>query len=84
VHTPVLSSDLGSYATRMTNSPRALRHYQTAIRALSDGSYSGLSDREREKLLRVLRTDKHRLLPHPCAPDANRDRLCVPQVPASD
>jgi hypothetical protein len=68
----------------MTNSPRALRHYQTAIRALSNGSYGGLSDRERDDLIRVLRTEKHRLLRTVCAADADRDRRCAPRARPDD
>jgi hypothetical protein len=46
----------------MTDSPPALRHYQHAIRALSDGTYSGLSEAERTKLLRVLHDEQTQLL----------------------
>jgi len=43
-------------------STRAMKHYDKAIRALSDGQYSDLTDRERQSLLRVLRDEKRRLL----------------------
>jgi hypothetical protein len=68
----------------MTDSPQALRHYQTAIRALLDGSYSGLSDRERDELLRVLRAEKHRLLRARCAPDPVRGRRRAPSPHPTD
>lgn len=46
----------------MTNSYLALRHYQTALRALSDGQYGDLTDRERQELIRVLREQQHHVL----------------------
>ncbi|MFB6248792.1 MAG: hypothetical protein ABEL97_09500 [Salinibacter sp.] len=57
----------------MTNPHHALRHYKTAIRALSDGQYGDLTARERRTLIRVLREQRHQLLRRVLAdgPDAD-------------
>ena len=39
-----------------------MKHYDKAIRALSNGQYSDLTDQERRSLLRVLRNERQRLL----------------------
>lgn len=46
----------------MTNRQQALRHYQQAIRALSQETHSNLTDAERGRLLQLLHTEKRRLI----------------------
>jgi hypothetical protein len=51
-----------------------MKHYDKAIRALSQGEYSDLTEQELRSLLRVLRDERQRLLrenarsPHPRTP----------------
>lgn len=52
-------------------STRAMKHYEKAIHALSDGQYSDLTEQERQSLLRVLRTERQRLLHEEAAPAPN-------------
>ena len=49
-------------------STRAMKHYEKAIHALSEGQYSDLTEQERQSLLRVLRTERQRLLHEEAAP----------------
>lgn len=65
-------------------STRAMKHYEQAIHALSEGQYSDLTEQERQSLLRVLRTERERLLQEE-APAASNDigAISAPRRPAS-
>jgi hypothetical protein len=65
----------------MTNRRRALQHYQQAIRALSDGQYSDLTDCERQALLQVLREERGRLLHEVVANEPETRSLSAPRSP---
>jgi len=54
-------------------STRAMKHYEKAIHALSEGQYSDLTEQERQSLLRVLRTERQRLLHDGAASSATDD-----------
>ena len=45
-----------------------MKHYEKAIHALSEGQYGDLTEQERQSLLRVLRTERQRLLHEEAAP----------------
>lgn len=59
-----------------------MKHYEKAIHALSEGQYSGLTEQERESLLRVLRAERQRLL-HQEAVPASDDAEAVSARPLS-
>jgi hypothetical protein len=58
-------------------STRAMKHYEQAIHALSEGQYGDLTEQERQSLLRVLRTERQRLL-HEETPAGSDDAGTVP------
>jgi hypothetical protein len=59
-------------------STRAMKHYEKAIHALSEGQYGDLTEQERQSLLRVLRTERQRLLHEEAAPPSTDDSSSVP------
>lgn len=60
---------------------RALRHYQTAIRALTDGQYGDLTESESRALIRVLKEERQKLLDQMVA-DRNAKDNAGPARPA--